>query len=244
MRPCAGLAVETGDERFAWDSYRRFLQMYGQVVAGVPGDVYETALSRAKAAKGVSADVDLDPDDLRRLVETFRRLSASTRTPSRGPARAAPSVGRRRLPLVAEPARDGLPAGPRHPRRPRHGRGRDADGVRQPRRDVGHGGVLHPEPVDRRQGALRRVPAERPGRGRGGGHPHAAAPGGARGAPARRLRAAPGDDGTTRGALPRHAGHRVHDRAGDALPPPDAGRQADGAGLPCGSCATSWPRGC
>ena len=71
-----GLAAESGDERFAWDSYRRFVQMYGEVVAGVPGDVYETALSRAKAARGVTADVDLDADDLRRLVATFRQLSA------------------------------------------------------------------------------------------------------------------------------------------------------------------------
>ncbi len=71
-----GLAAESGDERFAWDSYRRFVQMYGQVVAGVPGDVYESALARAKAARGVTADVDLTAADLRDLVATFLRLSA------------------------------------------------------------------------------------------------------------------------------------------------------------------------
>ncbi len=71
----AALAAESGDERFAWDSYRRFVQMFGEVVEGVPGDVYEDALRRKKADRGVRADSDLAADDLRGLGAEFRRLT-------------------------------------------------------------------------------------------------------------------------------------------------------------------------
>ena len=70
-----GLAREAGDDRFAWDSYRRFVQMYGEVVCGVPADVYEDALQRRKRRRGVTADLELDVDDLRVLVAEFRSLS-------------------------------------------------------------------------------------------------------------------------------------------------------------------------
>jgi pyruvate,orthophosphate dikinase len=70
-----GLARAAGDERFAWDSYRRFLQMFGEVVIGVPGDVFEHALSRRKADRGVQSDTELGPEDLRALVDDFRRLT-------------------------------------------------------------------------------------------------------------------------------------------------------------------------
>jgi pyruvate,orthophosphate dikinase len=69
-----GLATSTGDARFALDSYRRLIQMYGEVVAGVDGHRFEQALSDLKAARGVDQDVDLSPDDLRELVETYKRL--------------------------------------------------------------------------------------------------------------------------------------------------------------------------
>ena len=66
-----GLAARTGNPRFAWDSYRRLVQMYGKTVLDVDGERFEDALDAAKAAKGVTADVDLDADDLRALVATF-----------------------------------------------------------------------------------------------------------------------------------------------------------------------------
>jgi pyruvate,orthophosphate dikinase len=69
-----GLARSSGDERFAWDSYRRFLQMFGEVVVGVPADLFEHALSRKKSQRGVQNDTDLTADDLRALVAEFRRL--------------------------------------------------------------------------------------------------------------------------------------------------------------------------
>jgi pyruvate,orthophosphate dikinase len=74
-----GLSKQTGSERFAWDSYRRLLQMYGRTVMGVEGDRFEEALEHAKEAKGVRNDVELDAGDLRRLVEEFKGIiSAET----------------------------------------------------------------------------------------------------------------------------------------------------------------------
>ena len=71
-----GLTSQTGSERFAWDSYRRLLQMYGKTVMGVEGDRFEEALEHAKQAKGVRNDVELDAGDLRRLVEEFKAIVA------------------------------------------------------------------------------------------------------------------------------------------------------------------------
>ena len=74
-----GLTKQTGSERFAWDSYRRLLQMYGKTVMGVDGDRFEEAIEHAKEAKGVRNDVELDEGDLRRLVEEFKGIiSAET----------------------------------------------------------------------------------------------------------------------------------------------------------------------
>ncbi|MBA3376565.1 MAG: pyruvate, phosphate dikinase [Actinobacteria bacterium] len=69
-----GLAASTGDARFALDSYRRLIQMYGGVVAGVDGHRFEQALADLKEGRGVTQDVDLSADDLRELVETFKEI--------------------------------------------------------------------------------------------------------------------------------------------------------------------------
>jgi pyruvate, orthophosphate dikinase len=69
-----GLASSTGNLRFALDSYRRLLQMYGEVVDGVDGHRFEQALTDLKATRGVSHDVDLTADDLRELVTTFETI--------------------------------------------------------------------------------------------------------------------------------------------------------------------------
>jgi pyruvate,orthophosphate dikinase len=69
-----GLAASTGNERFALDSYRRLIQMYGEVVDEVPGHRFEQALSDLKAKRGVEQDVDLIADDLRELVETYKQI--------------------------------------------------------------------------------------------------------------------------------------------------------------------------
>jgi pyruvate, orthophosphate dikinase len=76
-RSMEGLAQRSGDRRFALDSYRRFVQMFGDVVMGVDGHLFEEALDRAKLERGVRADVDLDADDLARLLDAFRSIYRS-----------------------------------------------------------------------------------------------------------------------------------------------------------------------
>ncbi len=69
-----GLASSTGNERFALDSYRRLIQMYGEVVDGVDGHRFEQALTDLKTARGAAQDVDLTAGDLRELVATFETI--------------------------------------------------------------------------------------------------------------------------------------------------------------------------
>ena len=70
----AGLARRTGDERFAWDSYRRFVQMFGNVVMDIDGARFEEEIARVKADRGVKLDTELDAAALRELVASFRGL--------------------------------------------------------------------------------------------------------------------------------------------------------------------------
>jgi pyruvate,orthophosphate dikinase len=69
-----GLAEQTDNERFAWDSYRRFVQMFGNVSRGIPGERFEKAIKSAKSARGVSEDTELDVDALRELTQTFKDI--------------------------------------------------------------------------------------------------------------------------------------------------------------------------
>ncbi len=69
-----GLATKSGNERFAWDSYRRFQQMFGNVVMGIDGEKFEKELESLKEKKGVEKDVDLDENDLKELVEIFKKV--------------------------------------------------------------------------------------------------------------------------------------------------------------------------
>ena len=70
----AGVARATGNDRFAWDSYRRFVQMFGNVSRGIAGDRFEDAIKVAKDERGVTQDTELDVDALRELTETFKRI--------------------------------------------------------------------------------------------------------------------------------------------------------------------------
>jgi pyruvate,orthophosphate dikinase len=70
----SGLAAVAGDERFAWDSYRRLIQMFGKTVLGIDGEHFEEALEAAKRAKGVATDVELDAADLSLLVEAYKAI--------------------------------------------------------------------------------------------------------------------------------------------------------------------------
>jgi pyruvate,orthophosphate dikinase len=69
-----GLTKQSGSARFAWDSYRRLLQMFGKTVLGVDGDAFEDAIEHAKKAKGTTNDLDLDEQDLQALVEQFKAI--------------------------------------------------------------------------------------------------------------------------------------------------------------------------
>jgi pyruvate,orthophosphate dikinase len=72
-----GLAKSTGNARMAYDSYRRLIQMYGEVVDGIDADRFESALSDLKRARGVDLDVDLTADDLEGLIATFKEIYES-----------------------------------------------------------------------------------------------------------------------------------------------------------------------
>jgi len=70
-----GLAAQAGgNERFAWDSYRRLIQMFGKTVCEVPGEEFSNALDEAKTAKGATDDLHLDAADLRALVDRYKRI--------------------------------------------------------------------------------------------------------------------------------------------------------------------------
>src|SRR5215213_5956918 len=71
-RSVQGLAARTGNERFAWDSYRRLVQMFGNVVRGVEGERFEDAIRAAKERRGVREDTELDAEALRELTEAFQ----------------------------------------------------------------------------------------------------------------------------------------------------------------------------
>lgn len=70
----AGLAKETGNKRFAYDAYRRFIDMFGNVVMGVSHDLFEHALHSMKEDKKVANDLDLDAEDLKELVQRFKNI--------------------------------------------------------------------------------------------------------------------------------------------------------------------------
>ncbi len=70
-----GLARQTGNERFAYDSYRRFVQMFAKIVLDVPGEDFEEALQDLMEERGVTVDTALSAEDLRALVATFKGLA-------------------------------------------------------------------------------------------------------------------------------------------------------------------------
>ena len=69
-----GLAAVSGNERFAWDSYRRLIQMFGKTVLDIDGDLFSDALDALKADRGVKGDTELTADDLKGLVDTFKGI--------------------------------------------------------------------------------------------------------------------------------------------------------------------------
>ncbi len=72
-----GLIAQTGNERFAWDSYRRFIQMFSKVVLNAEGDLFENAINKMKLDRGASSDTELSADDLKALVGIFKGIVAT-----------------------------------------------------------------------------------------------------------------------------------------------------------------------
>jgi pyruvate,orthophosphate dikinase len=71
-----GLAASTNNERFAWDSYRRFISMYGRIVLGIEARHFDAPLEETRAAAGVRADAEIPADALKTLCETYKKVVA------------------------------------------------------------------------------------------------------------------------------------------------------------------------
>ena len=177
-----GLAAQAGSERFAWDSYRRLIQMFGKTVLDIDGEHFERRPRRGQARAGHRVRPRPRRRAPARTSSTGSRSSCASRPAGlpAGPARADGPGDQRRLRLVELRPRDPLPPPRAHPQRRRHRRQRLLDGVRQPRHGLRHRRRLHPRPGQRRAGRLRRLPAERAGRGRRRGHPQHRPAGGPR----------------------------------------------------------------
>ena len=186
-----GLIALSGNERFGWDAYRRFIGMFGRIVMDVKAERFDEPLEARKHALGPDAkDTDLTVDDLKALVAEYQERRPRRHRP-RLPDRSVRAAGPRdqgRVRLVVRQAGQRLPQQPEDRARPRHGRERRDDGVRQHGRRLRHRRRVHPQHVRRHQGAVRRVPDQRPGRGRRRRHPDAGEDQPAQGRDARGLR--------------------------------------------------------
>ena len=123
----AGLAARTEDERFAWDCYRRLVQMFGNVVRGIPGERFEEEIARVKRERGVTLDTELDAEALRELTESFKSFYDFPTEPRAATDRGDPG----RVRLVDGRAGRSVPPHQPAPGRLGDGRQRAADGVRQ-----------------------------------------------------------------------------------------------------------------
>ena len=171
-----GLARRSSDRRFAYDTYRRFIQMYGDVVLGIDHYLFEEVLENYKSLKGFELELG-----------AWSRALGGARGPLQGPGRAGAwpafpagsarsAVGRDRrgVRLLAQRSRHRLPAAARHPRRLGHRGHRASHGVRQYGRAERDRRRVHPQSFHRGKCAVRRVPGECPRRGRGRWAPYAA----------------------------------------------------------------------
>jgi pyruvate,orthophosphate dikinase len=76
-RSIHGLIAATNDQRFAWDAYRRLIQMFGKTVLDIDGHLFESALEKAKTQQGVTADYELSPESLINLVSVYKEITKS-----------------------------------------------------------------------------------------------------------------------------------------------------------------------
>ena len=173
------MAKQTDNPRFAYDSYRRFIQMFSDVVMEHCQEAsLKSIIDDVKDAKGVKLDTELDADDLkeaRRAVQgaiTRRKWAKTSRSdPKEQLMEAVKAVFR----SWDNPRANRLPPHERYPRQLGHRRQRAGHGIRQHGRRFRHRRCLHPRPCHRRKEALWRISDERPGRRRGCRYPHAPA---------------------------------------------------------------------
>ncbi len=174
-----GLIKQTGNERFAYDAYRRFIQLFGKIALGIADEHFDERMAAIKRKYGAPLDVDLDAEHLKALAGEFLAIVEAPHRQAfpAGPVRAARDLGRRGVPLLDGQARGGLPQAVQdHQGAGQWHRGQHLHhGVRQHGQRFRHRRGLHAQSRHRRERDLRRVPDQRPGRGRGGGHPHAQA---------------------------------------------------------------------
>ena len=170
-----GLAKKTGNPRFAYDSYRRLIDMFGSTAMGVEHEHFEHEIHELKDEKRVKLDTDLTPTTSRNWSSATRPSTRSTSSDDfpQDPNEAAlmlainavfNSLERQQGDRVPPHRADHRPEG--------HGRQRPGDGLRQHGRQLRHRRRLHPRPEHRRERLLRRLPDQRPGRGRRRRHPH------------------------------------------------------------------------
>ena len=170
------LAAKSGDKRFAYDSYRRFITMYSDVVLGVEHHHFEELLDRHKERKGYALDTDLTADDWAALIVQYKKRVEEEHGkpfPQDPHEQLWGAIGAvfgswmnqrantyRRLHNIPESWGTAVNV--------------QAMVFGNMGDDVGNRRRLHPQSLDRREEALRRIPHQRAGRGRRRRHPHAA----------------------------------------------------------------------
>ena len=160
-----GLAKAANDPRFAWDSYRRFIQMYGSVVLGVDHHRFEEIIEHAKLDANVIEDTALTAQHWREVVEGYKDLvhqETGKPFPQDPQEQLWGAIGAV-FGSWMNPSRHHLSPPARHPRRLGHRRQRPGHGVWQHGQRLCHRRLLHPRPVHRGEHVLRRVPGERAG---------------------------------------------------------------------------------
>jgi pyruvate,phosphate dikinase len=224
-----GMIRLTNNPRFVYDAYRRFVMMFSDVVMDIPKRYFEARFDALKERLGVTQDTDVPADALRELVGEFKQIV-------RDFGKVFPDDPYQQLEMAIEAVfrswnneraviyreREKIP----------HDLGTacnvQAMVFGNMGDDSGTGVAFTRDPCHRRARAVRRVPAQRAGRGCGGRHPHAAAAERAARAHARSVRAVPGNRRATGAALPRYDGLGVHSGARAAVDATVSRRQAHG----------------
>ena len=152
-----GLKKKTGNGKFAKDSYRRFIQMYGNVVMGIDKDAFEHELSAVKKKAKVKSDVDLTEANLDEVIARYKKIVQKEAGKDFPQDARQQLVGSRDAVFESwmNPRAIDLPQAQRHRPRPRHRGQRSDHGLREHGRQLGHRRGLHPRPRDRRQRVLR-----------------------------------------------------------------------------------------